>query len=158
MKLADAIEANIDEIAAVEVSAKLALRYRPLCNNRHTDWLTLPLSALSIPQSTDNGKAFAIAKGFDIAEVANCLRYYGGWADKRESESLVIIDITRVLNFRADRVLSPPVQTMARPSKSTTRSLHTPATSPSVSSARLSHGTCEYNWSSTTFSAIWHHC
>ena len=49
-KIADAIEANLEEIAAIE--------------------------------SLDNGKAFSIAKGFDIAEVANCFRYYGGWADK----------------------------------------------------------------------------
>jgi len=60
IKLAEAIEANIDEIAAVE--------------------------------STDNGKAFAIAKGFDIAEVANCLRYYGGWADKNHGKTIEVND------------------------------------------------------------------
>jgi len=53
-KLADAIEANIDEIAAIE--------------------------------SHDNGKAFSIAKGFDIAEAAACLRYYAGWADKNHGK------------------------------------------------------------------------
>lgn len=49
-KLADLIEANIDELAALE--------------------------------SLDNGKAFAIAKAFDVSEAAACLRYYAGWCDK----------------------------------------------------------------------------
>lgn len=52
MKLATLIEANVDELAALE--------------------------------TLDNGKAFSIAKGFDIVEGAACLRYYGGWADKGE--------------------------------------------------------------------------
>jgi len=60
MKLADAIEANIDELAAIE--------------------------------SADNGKAFSIAKGFDLAEVANCLRYYGGWADKNHGKTIEVHD------------------------------------------------------------------
>ncbi|KAK4046993.1 hypothetical protein OIV83_005679 [Microbotryomycetes sp. JL201] len=33
-------------------------------------------------ESLDNGKAFAFSRGFDVAEAAACLRYYGGWADK----------------------------------------------------------------------------
>jgi len=60
LKLALAIEANIDEIAAVE--------------------------------SMDNGKAFSIAKGFDIAEVAGCLRYYAGWADKNHGKVIEVND------------------------------------------------------------------
>lgn len=60
IKLAAAIEANIDEIAAIE--------------------------------SADNGKAFAIAKGFDVTEVAACLRYYGGWADKIHGKTIEVND------------------------------------------------------------------
>lgn len=41
-------------------------------------------------ESFDNGKAFSIAKGFDIAEVAGCLRYYGGWADKNHGKSIEV--------------------------------------------------------------------
>ncbi|UZJ55320.1 hypothetical protein CBS101457_004640 [Exobasidium rhododendri] len=58
IKLAELIEANIDEIASIE--------------------------------SLDNGKAFSIAKGFDITEVAGCLRYYGGWADKNEGKTVEV--------------------------------------------------------------------
>lgn len=36
-------------------------------------------------EALDNGKAVEIAKG-DVAAVANCLRYYGGWADKIEGK------------------------------------------------------------------------
>jgi aldehyde dehydrogenase (NAD+) len=54
--LAEALEANIDELAAIE--------------------------------SLDNGKAFAIAKGFDVAEAAATLRYYGGWADKITGQTI----------------------------------------------------------------------
>lgn len=39
---------------------------------------------LAALEALDNGKAFSIAKGFDIVEGAACLRYYGGWADKSE--------------------------------------------------------------------------
>lgn len=60
IKLAEAMEANIDELAAIEAS--------------------------------DNGKAFAIAKGFDVAEAAACLRYYGGWADKIHGKTIEVND------------------------------------------------------------------
>ena len=58
IKLAELIEENIDEIAAIE--------------------------------SLDNGKAFSIAKGFDITEVAGCMRYYGGWADKNHGKTIEV--------------------------------------------------------------------
>jgi len=58
IKLAEAFEANADELAAIE--------------------------------SADNGKAFAIAKGFDVAEAAACLRYYGGWADKIHGKTIEV--------------------------------------------------------------------
>ncbi|QSZ34692.1 hypothetical protein DSL72_007547 [Monilinia vaccinii-corymbosi] len=40
---------------------------------------------LAAVESLDNGKAISMAKG-DIAAVAACLRYYGGWADKIEGK------------------------------------------------------------------------
>jgi len=58
IKLAEAIEANADELAAIE--------------------------------SADNGKAYAIAKAFDVAEAAKCLRYYGGWADKIHGKTIEV--------------------------------------------------------------------
>ncbi len=43
------------------------------------------LEILAAVESLDNGKAFTMAKG-DVAAVAGCLRYYGGWADKIEGK------------------------------------------------------------------------
>jgi len=43
--------------------------------------LSRPLACLQ-----DNGKAYGFAKGFDVAEAAACLRYYGGWADKNHGK------------------------------------------------------------------------
>ena len=40
---------------------------------------------LSSIEALDNGKPVEIARG-DVANVANCLRYYGGWADKIEGK------------------------------------------------------------------------
>lgn len=65
LKLADLVEANIDELAAIE--------------------------------SLDNGKAFSIAKGFDVAAVAANFRYYGGWADKNHGKVMEVD--TKRLNY-----------------------------------------------------------
>lgn len=43
------------------------------------------LELLAAIESLDNGKAFTMAKG-DIGAAAECLRYYGGWADKIEGK------------------------------------------------------------------------
>ncbi|KAJ9114078.1 hypothetical protein QFC22_005898 [Naganishia vaughanmartiniae] len=50
IKIAELIEENADELAALE--------------------------------TLDNGKAYSIARSFDIMEAAATFRYYGGWADK----------------------------------------------------------------------------
>lgn len=41
-------------------------------------------------EAIDNGKTFTSAKGFDIAEAAACLRYYGGWADKNHGQTIEV--------------------------------------------------------------------
>lgn len=58
MKLADLIEQNADELAALE--------------------------------SLDNGKAFATAKGFDVQQSAETIRYYGGWCDKHHGKTIEV--------------------------------------------------------------------
>ena len=40
----------------------------------------------------DNGKAFGFSRGFDVAEAAACLRYYGGWADKNHGKVIEVDD------------------------------------------------------------------
>lgn len=47
------------------------------------------LNLLAAVESLDNGKSITMAKG-DVAAVAGCLRYYGGWADKIEGKTLDI--------------------------------------------------------------------
>lgn len=39
-------------------------------------------------ESLDNGKTFAVAKGFDVVEAAAVFRYYGGWADKIHGKTI----------------------------------------------------------------------
>ncbi|ORX38945.1 aldehyde dehydrogenase [Kockovaella imperatae] len=39
-------------------------------------------------EAMDNGKAFAIAKGFDVPQSAAVFRYYGGWADKIHGKTI----------------------------------------------------------------------
>ncbi|PWN54381.1 putative Iad1-indole-3-acetaldehyde dehydrogenase [Violaceomyces palustris] len=60
LKLAEIVEANLEELANIE--------------------------------SLDNGKAVAIAKAFDASEVAACLRYYAGWADKNQGKTIEVND------------------------------------------------------------------
>ncbi|GAA5980699.1 hypothetical protein JCM5350_006356 [Sporobolomyces pararoseus] len=47
-------------------------------------------------ESMDNGKAYTFARGFDVAEAAKCLRYYGGWADK-EHGKVIEVDNTKMV-------------------------------------------------------------
>lgn len=48
---------------------------------RLADLVEKNLDLLTAVESLDNGKSITMAKG-DVTAVANCLRYYGGWADK----------------------------------------------------------------------------
>ncbi|BGP39807.1 hypothetical protein JCM10450v2_003779 [Rhodotorula kratochvilovae] len=41
-------------------------------------------------EALDNGKAYAIANGFDVSEAANCLRFYGGLADKNDGKTIEV--------------------------------------------------------------------
>jgi hypothetical protein len=59
---------------------------------------------LSSIEALDNGKAFEIAKG-DVAAVADCLRYYGGWADKIEGK--VIDTHPDVFSYTRQEPVSP---------------------------------------------------
>jgi len=45
---------------------------------------------LAALESLDNGKAYSIARGFDVLEAAATFRYYGGWADKDHGK---VIDV-----------------------------------------------------------------
>lgn len=48
------------------------------------------IEQLASIEALDNGKAYNIAKAFDVAEAAACLRYYGGWADKEHGKVIEV--------------------------------------------------------------------
>jgi aldehyde dehydrogenase (NAD+) len=47
----------------------------------------------------DNGKAFNMARYVDLVGAADCLRYYGGWADKNEGK-VIEVDTTKMAYTR----------------------------------------------------------
>ena len=53
------------------------------------DLLEKNLDLLAAVESLDNGKSITMARG-DVGAVANCIRYYGGWADKIEGKTIDI--------------------------------------------------------------------
>ncbi|PSR80045.1 aldehyde dehydrogenase domain-containing protein [Coniella lustricola] len=50
------------------------------------DLLEENLDLLAAVESLDNGKSINMARG-DVGSVVNCIRYYGGWADKIEGKT-----------------------------------------------------------------------
>lgn len=54
------------------------------------DKIEAHLDTFAAIEAMDNGKTFAIAKGFDVIEAAGWLRYFGGWADKNVGESIEV--------------------------------------------------------------------
>ncbi|PGH14534.1 aldehyde dehydrogenase [Helicocarpus griseus UAMH5409] len=51
------------------------------------DLMERDVDTLATIEALDNGKAFSIAK-LDVANAANCIRYYGGWADKIHGKTI----------------------------------------------------------------------
>lgn len=74
-KLADILEKNADELAALE-----ALDAGELCSALlYTKGLRVVL-----------GKHFLHAKNFDVPDAVNNLRYYAGWADKHHGQTIEV--------------------------------------------------------------------
>ncbi len=44
--------------------------------------------ALATLETWDNGKPYSVALSEDLAEVAGCIRYYAGWADKLHGQTI----------------------------------------------------------------------
>jgi aldehyde dehydrogenase (NAD+) len=51
------------------------------------DLVERDLEKLAAVESLDNGKSITMAKG-DVAAVAGCIRYYGGWSDKIHGKTI----------------------------------------------------------------------
>ncbi|GAB5590041.1 aldehyde dehydrogenase (NAD(P)(+)) ald5 [Umbelopsis nana] len=47
-------------------------------------------------ESLDNGKGISLARGFDVRELAECIRYYAGWTDKVHGK---VIETEGVLSY-----------------------------------------------------------
>ncbi|GAA5861130.1 hypothetical protein JCM8547_008044 [Rhodosporidiobolus lusitaniae] len=71
---------------------RCAPRDRGRLLNKIADLFDEHKEQLASIEALDNGKAFAIAKGFDVSEAANCLRYYAGWADKDHGKVIEVHD------------------------------------------------------------------
>ncbi|KAI1389010.1 aldehyde dehydrogenase [Hypoxylon trugodes] len=56
---------------------------------KFADLLQANSELLSAVESLDNGKSINMARG-DVQSVINCIRYYGGWADKVEGKTIPI--------------------------------------------------------------------
>merc|ERR1712072_1291578 len=54
-------------------------------------------------EALDNGKAYSLAKAVDIAGAAQCIRYYGGWADKIGGRT-IDIDESRLVYTRHEPI------------------------------------------------------
>lgn len=61
---------------------KMAPRERGLCMFKLADLIEKNKEELAILESMDNGKPISECLGFDIPQVIETFRYYGGWADK----------------------------------------------------------------------------
>jgi aldehyde dehydrogenase (NAD+) len=72
-KLADIMEANADELAALE----------SLDNGMSTK-----LSCVSILRNVCVGKTYSWSRGTDVAESIKTIRYYAGWADKVQGKTI----------------------------------------------------------------------
>ncbi|GAA5861126.1 hypothetical protein JCM8547_008043 [Rhodosporidiobolus lusitaniae] len=100
--IAHVAEGTADDVdRAVEAAQKAydtvwgercAPRDRGRLLNKIADLFDEHKEQLASIEALDNGKAFAIAKGFDVSEAANCLRYYAGWADKDHGKVIEVHD------------------------------------------------------------------
>ncbi|GAA5906122.1 hypothetical protein JCM6882_003567 [Rhodosporidiobolus microsporus] len=65
--------------------------------NKLADLFEEHIEQLASIEALDNGKAYSIAKGFDVSEAAACLRYYAGWADKEHGKVIEVNDSKLVM-------------------------------------------------------------
>lgn len=49
---------------------------------------------LATIETWDNGKPYEVALNEDVAEVAGCLKYYGGYADKIHGQVIDVVSMT----------------------------------------------------------------
>ncbi|KAI0142996.1 aldehyde dehydrogenase [Xylariaceae sp. FL1272] len=91
--VAEATEKDIDIAVAAARKAfegewrTTTPQQRGIYLTRLADLVEKNLDLLASVESLDNGKSITMARG-DISAVANCTRYYGGWADKIHGKTI----------------------------------------------------------------------
>ncbi|KAL8855466.1 MAG: hypothetical protein Q9198_010845 [Flavoplaca austrocitrina] len=66
---------------------KLSPQERGKYLTKLADLIERDADKIAAVESLDNGKALSMAKE-DVTHVSDCLRYYGGWADKIEGSTI----------------------------------------------------------------------
>lgn len=99
-KIAEISEGNADDVnkayEAAEKAYKTSWGERVSPSERGkllmklADLMEAHADELGALETLDNGKAFSIARGFDVMESAHTMRYYGGWADKDHGKVIEI--------------------------------------------------------------------
>ncbi len=89
----EATEKDVDITVAAARAAfegpwrKVTPQKRGLLMLKLADLVEKNLDLLAAVESLDNGKSITLARG-DVGAVVGCLRYYAGWADKIEGQTL----------------------------------------------------------------------
>ncbi|PHH75087.1 hypothetical protein CDD80_2638 [Ophiocordyceps camponoti-rufipedis] len=93
--VAAASEADIDRAVAAARAAFSSSAWRDLSGAqrgrlmlRLADLVEENVEKLATLEAWDNGKPFTVARDEDLVEVMGCLRYYAGWADKLQGQTI----------------------------------------------------------------------
>jgi aldehyde dehydrogenase (NAD+) len=58
------------------------------------DLMERDAAELAALEALDNGKTFGWASSVDIPGSVQCIRYYGGWADKNQGKVIEVCGLT----------------------------------------------------------------
>ncbi|RUP47177.1 aldehyde dehydrogenase domain-containing protein [Jimgerdemannia flammicorona] len=84
------------EKAYNDVWSKTSGKTRSRLMHKLADILESHAEELAQIETLDNGKGISFSRGFDVAELIQCFRYYAGWADKIHGK---VIDTEGAFSF-----------------------------------------------------------
>ena len=96
-KIASVSEADAEDVDIAVKAARAAYRdvwsktsgyQRAQLMNKWADLMEKHADELSALDATDNGKTFAVARGFDIEQAIQTFRYYAGWCTKIQGKTI----------------------------------------------------------------------
>ncbi|EEB08624.1 aldehyde dehydrogenase [Schizosaccharomyces japonicus yFS275] len=111
--LCDVVEAREEDIDVAVAAARAAFHpdapwrkfssaQRGRCLSLLADKVYEHLELLASVETVDNGKSITLARG-DVRSAAECIRYYGGWADKEYGQTIET-DTTRFAYTRHEPI------------------------------------------------------